>query len=103
MRLTNVQSAKRDASGIGSSTLAVLHEDGWVSFWVQSTWQFAYAFKLNTPAKRIIFECSDRYLASLTEAGQVEVWKLKGVDAKYQWGLQFNSVTNIVANATIEN
>ena len=28
---------------------------------------------------------------------------MKGVDAKYEWSLNFNSVSKIEANATIEN
>ena len=38
-----------------------------------------------------------------TDKGQIEVWRLKGTDAKYEWGLEFNSVTKIEANKTIEN
>lgn len=51
----------------------------------------------------VVFESSCRYLASLTVQGSVEVWKLKGLDAKYEWGLEFNSVTQIEANACVEN
>ena len=42
-------------------------------------------------------------MAALTEDGSVEIWKLKGQDAKYQWGLNFNSVTDIEANSSVEN
>jgi len=42
-------------------------------------------------------------MASLSESGQVEVWRLKGMDAKYEWSLNFNSVTKIEANTSIEN
>ena len=42
-------------------------------------------------------------MASLSKSGQVEVWRLKGMDAKYEWSLNFNSVTKIEANTTIEN
>ena len=86
------------------TTLAMLHEHGWVSFWAQNDgWQFTYAFKLNDPAQKIVVERSSRYLASLTEGGSVEVWRLKGADAKFEWELQFKSVTDIVSNTTIEN
>ena len=98
LRLNNVQTSKG-----ASTTLAILHENGWISFWAQNGWQFAYAFKLNSPASKIIFESSFRHLAALTETGQVEVWRMKGVDAKFEWGLQFHSVACIEANTTVEN
>ena len=100
LRVGNVS---KNVKGKVGATLAILHENGWVSFWAQDGWQYAYSFRLNNPAKSIIFESSSRYLASLTDKGQVEVWRLKGIDAKYEWGLEFNSVTKIEANKTIEN
>ena len=42
-------------------------------------------------------------MAVLTEQGSVEVWKMKGFDAKYEWSLDFKSVSRIEANPTIEN
>ena len=82
LRLSNVSSSRSAKKSTGSS-LAILHENGWVSFWAQDGWSFSYSFRLNAPAKSIIFESSSRYLASLTEKGQVEVWRLKGKDAQY--------------------
>ncbi len=82
LRLSNAVSRKE-----ASATLAILHENGWVSFWAQNGWQFAYSFKLNSPATKIIVVSSSVYLAALSETGQVEVWRMKGVDAKFEWGL----------------
>ena len=42
-------------------------------------------------------------MASLSEKGSVEVWRLKGMDARYDWSLNFKSVRKIEANAAIEN
>ena len=75
-----------------------------MSFWTQETWQLAYSFRLNAPdSKCIIFESSFRYLASLSARGSVEVWRLKGLDAKLDWSLEFKSVSRIEANAALEN
>lgn len=101
LRLSNTNSSSGDRGT--EMTLAMLHENGWVSFWAQNGWQFAYSFKLNSAATKIVFEKSSRYLAALSETGQVDVWRLKGVDAKYEWGLQFKSVSEIAASSTIEN
>ena len=87
LRLTCLLTSKSD------NYLAVLHEYGWVSFWSTDTWQLAYTFKLNNESKKIIFESSYRYLASLSVDGQVEVWRMKGEQAKYKWGLTFKSAT----------
>jgi len=69
LRLSNSASRKASSSSSGNTSLAVLHENGWVSFWSQDGWQFSYSFRLNAPAKSIVFESSSRYLASLTEKG----------------------------------
>lgn len=65
------------SSGV-ARCLGLVHEDGRISFWSQDTWQFAYSFSLNSPSKKVVFESSHRYLASVTQEGGVEVWKLKG-------------------------
>jgi hypothetical protein len=44
-----------------------------------------------------------RYLASLSENGGVEVWKIKGMHEKHEWNLSFNSVKDIINNPSKEN
>lgn len=97
LRLTDIFCEK------SNNYLAVLHEFGWVSFWSTDSWQLAYTFKLNNESKKIIFESSYRFLASLSVDGQVEVWRMKGEHAKYKWGLGFKSVTQIETNSATEN
>ena len=87
LRLTSTLTAK------SNNYLTVVHENGWVSFWSTDTWQLAYSFKLQNTPRKVIFESSYRYLASLSFDGQVEVWRIKGEQAKFKWGLQFGSVT----------
>mmetsp|Transcript_10247 Transcript_10247/g.12790 ORF Transcript_10247/g.12790 Transcript_10247/m.12790 type:complete len:165 (+) Transcript_10247:226-720(+) len=102
LRLSNVSSALK--KGASSASLCLLHEGGWVSFWSHESWQLAYQFRLNrADTKRVVFESSSRYLAALAENGSVEVWRLKGMDARYDWGLQFKSASHIEANTAIEN
>ena len=81
LRLTNTMTTK------ANNYLAVVHENGWVSFWSTVSWQLAYTFKLNNQPKKVVFESSCRYLASLSVDGHVEVWRIKGEEAKYKWGL----------------
>ena len=81
LRLTNTMTTK------ANNYLAVIHENGWVSFWSTVNWQLAYTFKLNNQPKKVVFESSYRYLASLSVDGHVEVWRIKGEEAKYKWGL----------------
>lgn len=50
-----------------------------------------------------MFETSFRYLASLSEAGSVEVWKVKGKAESFQWNLKFKSAATILNNPTREN
>ena len=44
-----------------------------------------------------------RFLASLTEEGGVEVWKIKGKQENHAWDLAFNSVRDIFNNPDKEN
>jgi hypothetical protein len=44
---------------------------------------------LNNDSKKVIFENSHRYLASLSESGSVEVWSIKGEFECHQWDLNF--------------
>jgi len=71
----------------------LLHESGKVTFWNVSSWQLVYSFELLKEASKIVFESSFRYIAALTTSGGVEVWKLRGHDAKHWWNLDFDSVT----------
>ena len=91
LRLSNMNShsiKKDETRGKTASCLAVLHEGGWVSFWTQDSWQLAYQFRLDSAKiTKIVFESSCRFLAALTSTGSVEVWRLKGMDARYDWGL----------------
>ena len=57
-----------------------------------------YSFKLNNDSKKIVYESSYRFLASLTVNGSVEVWKTKGSQEKHWWDLDFKSVSNIENN-----
>ena len=97
LRLTNIFCGK------ASNYLAILHEYGWVSYWSTETWQLATVFKLNNESKKIIFESSYRYLSSLSVDGQVEVWRMKGENPKFKWGLEFKSATQIETNSSTEN
>jgi hypothetical protein len=85
------------------SALVFLHENGVLSFWNQETLEFLYSFKLNSTSKKVVFESSMRYLASLTAEGRVEVWKIKGAQEKYWWDLSFRSVKDIINNPDKEN
>ena len=83
--------------------LVFLHENGVLSFWNQETIEFLYSFKLNSTSKKVVFESSMRYLASLTAEGSAEVWKIKGAQEKYWWDLSFRSVKDIINNPDKEN
>ena len=61
------------------------------------------ATKIVNESKKIIFESSYRYLASLSADGQVEVWRMKGENPKFKWGLEFKSATQIETNSSTEN
>jgi hypothetical protein len=62
----------------------MVHEGGYVSFWSQDSWDFLYAIKLHASgARKIVFEHSSRFMAALTDEGGVEVWQVKGVDARH--------------------
>lgn len=74
-RIHTVEQAKK--------TLAILHKNGQLTFWDQETFALQYTFKLNNPSKKVVFESSMRYLASLTQDGAVEVWKVKGKSEAY--------------------
>lgn len=63
----------------------------------------AYAFRLNSPSRKIVFESSTRYLAALTQEGGVEVWKIKGKHETYEWSLNFKSVKELLNNPNKEN
>jgi hypothetical protein len=72
----------------------LLHQGGYISFWDQDSWEFVYSIKLRAnDASKIVFEHSNRFMAALTDKGGVEVWKLKGQDARHWWDLNFTSVT----------
>jgi WD40 repeat protein len=58
---------------------------------------------LNKTSKKVVFESSYRYLASLSIDGSVEVWKIKGNEEKHWWDLNFKSVGDIQNNSTKEN
>jgi len=81
----------------------LLHKGGVLSFWDQETFTFLYSFRLKEPSKKVVFETSMRYLASLSENGGVEVWKIKGMHEKHEWNLSFNSVKDIINNPSKEN
>ena len=81
LRISEIMTTK------ANNYLAVVHENGWVSFWSSGSWQLAYTFKLNNLPKKVVFESSCRYLASLSINGQVEVWRIKGEQAKFKWEL----------------
>lgn len=82
---------------------AILHKYGQVTFWDQETFILLYTFRLHSPSQKIVFESSFRYLASLTEAGSVELWKVKGKSEAYQWSLNFKSAASLINNPTREN
>lgn len=85
-------------------SISILHEGGYISFWSQKTWDFLYAIKLRASgARKIVFENSFRFMAALTTSGGVEVWKIKGKDARHSWDLNFTSVTQIESNQFKEN
>jgi hypothetical protein len=42
-------------------------------------------------------------MASLSETGGIEVWKIKGAHEKHEWNLGFNSVKDLINNPTKEN
>eukprot|EP00347_Sterkiella_histriomuscorum_P004204 403361349 len=84
--------------------LVILHEGGVVTYWDQDNYfRFVVSFKLNQESKKIVFESSNRFMASLTVNGGVEVWKTKGVYVKHQWDLDFKSVKDIQNNSQKEN
>ena len=58
---------------------------------------------MNADVTKIAFEASYRYFVALTDNGSISVWKLKGDEAKHFWDLNFNTVTDVVANTAIEN
>lgn len=81
----------------------LLHENGVLSFWDQECLSFVYTFRLNSPSKKVVFEESMRYLASLTVNGGVEVWKVKGKEEKHWWDLNFKSIKDIIEYPCREN
>ena len=83
--------------------LVFLHENGIISFWDQDSLVFLSSFRLNSPSKKLVFESSMRYLASLTVDGGVEVWKIKGDKEKYWWELNFKTIGDIHNNSAKEN
>ena len=83
--------------------LVFLHENGVLTFWNQDTLDFLYSFRLNSASKKIVFESSMRYLASLTAEGSVEVWKIKGAQERHWWDLNFKSVKDVISNSGKEN
>lgn len=58
---------------------------------------------LNNDSKKVIFENSHRYLASLSESGSVEVWSIKGEFECHQWDLNFKSIADIQNNPVTTN
>jgi hypothetical protein len=74
-----------------------------MSFFDQENFAFIHSFRLNKASKKVVFESSMRYLASLSPEGSVEVWKIKGEEERHQWDLQFKSVTDLVNNPSKEN
>jgi hypothetical protein len=58
--------------------LVFLHENGTISFYDQENFEFVHSFRLNKVSKKIVFETSMRYMASLTIERSIEVWKVKG-------------------------
>jgi len=42
-------------------------------------------------------------MASLSETGGVEVWKIKGAHEKHEWNLGFSSVKDLINNPAKEN
>jgi len=84
--------------------IVIVHEGGYISFWSQDSWDFLYAIKLRASgARKIVFENSNRFMAALTDTGGVEVWKVKGKDARHSWDLDFTTVTQIESNQFKEN
>ena len=81
--------------------LAVLHKHGNVSFWSQDDFSFITAIKLNQPSQKIVFESSNRFMASLTASASLEVWKLPSL--KHWWDLAFVSITDVFNNPHKEN
>ncbi len=76
----------------GHKFIAFLHKGGVISYWDQNSLRFNKSFRLNQPSKKIVYEKSHRFLASLNTEGGVEVWKLKGEQEKHWWDLNFKSV-----------
>lgn len=83
--------------------LALLHEEGCLSFWSINGWQLESVLQMHASATKVIFEASFRYLAALKSNGSVSVWRLKGEEPSHQWDLNFTSVQDIVVNSAIEN
>jgi hypothetical protein len=80
-----------------------LHENGVLSFFDQENFAFIHSFRLNKVSKKVVFETSMRFVASLATDGGVEVWKIKGEEEVHQWDLQFKSVTDLLNNPCKEN
>ncbi|CDW77145.1 u3 snornp-associated protein nan1 [Stylonychia lemnae] len=84
--------------------LVILHEGGVLTYWDQDNYyRFVYSFRLNEDSKKVVFESSHRFLASLSVNGGVEVWKTKGEREKHWWDLNFASVSDISNNNQKEN
>ena len=77
-----------------------MHEEGNISFWNEESLTLSYSITLNKPSKKIVFEESFRYLASLSTNGSVEVWKVKGTHETHWWDLSYTSISDI---SNIEN
>ena len=74
-----------------------------MSFFDQDNFAFIHSFRLNKVSKKVVFESSMRFVASLATDGSVEVWKIKGEEEVHQWDLQFKSVTDLLNNPCKEN
>ena len=100
---TNIRFRLDNATKQNQRCIVFLHENGIVSFYDEETFEFVHSFRLNKASKKIIFETSMRFMASLTQEGGVEVWKVKGEQEQHQWDLQFKTVSDLLNNPCKEN
>lgn len=84
---TNIRFRLDNATRTNQKCLVFLHESGIISFYDQENFEFVHSFRLNKASKKVVFETSMRYMASLNLEGGVEVWKVKGEEERHQWDL----------------
>ena len=107
VNLKLTQETEQEVDGASRRCLVFLHSstyrDSVLTFWNEETLQFVKRVPLKNKIRHVIVDKSNRYFATLTEQGSVDVWKLTGHDAKLFWSLAFQGVRQIEVNTCTEN